>query len=55
MRTFQIGVSVGCGGKMSDESREYPRVPGLDEIDHHDFVALRKAREQQTRDRYKSA
>lgn len=31
--------------------REYERVPGLDEIDPNDFVALTKAREQWVRDR----
>lgn len=31
--------------------RQYERVPGLDEIDQNDPVALWKAREQFTRDR----
>lgn len=31
--------------------REYERVPGLDEIDRNDFVALTKARHQLVRDR----
>lgn len=32
--------------------REYEeRVPGLDEVDPSDFVALKKARNQQARDR----
>ena len=40
---------------MSDElkfPREYPTVPSLDEIDRKDFVALKRARDQQTRERY---
>lgn len=31
--------------------RKYERVPGLDEIDSTDFVALAKARDQWVRDR----
>ena len=31
--------------------RKYERVPGLDEIDTNDFVALTKARDQWVRDR----
>ena len=31
--------------------REFPRVPGIDEIDRNDVVALRKARDQWARDR----
>ena len=31
--------------------RKYERVLGLDEIDHSDFVALAKARDQWVRDR----
>ena len=38
--------------KMSSKwPREYERVPGLDEIDRNDFVALTKARQQWVRDR----
>ena len=40
---------------MSDElkfPREYPTVPGLDEIDPKDFVALKRARDQRTRERF---
>lgn len=34
---------------------EYERVPGLDEVDPKDFLALRRARDQWTRDRFEQA
>jgi NADH dehydrogenase (ubiquinone) 1 beta subcomplex subunit 10 len=36
---------------MAADLPEYERVPGLDEIDPKDFVALKKARDQLVRDR----
>lgn len=40
---------------MSDDKlkfpREYPTVPGIDEVKHTDFVAYRKAKDQQVRER----
>ncbi len=32
--------------------RQFERVPDLDEVDKNDYVAVAKAREQRTRDRY---
>ena len=45
-----MGSFVGTF-ESKHQDREYPRYPGLDEIDHSDFVALSRAREQAVRDR----
>ena len=58
IRKWALGVlclGVVTGLNMSDTPkypREYPTVPGLDEIDPKDFVALKRARDQRTRERY---
>lgn len=33
-------------------NRDYPRVPGLDEVDKNDLVGVQRAKDQYSRDRY---
>ena len=53
-----LGTTMEEGGDRTSDveaskyvNRKYERVPGLDEIDQTDYVALAKARDQWVRDR----
>ena len=49
--TTKLGVAQSVDMAAANYPREYPRVAGIDQIDPNDFVALKRAKDQRTRDR----
>ena len=50
--TTKLGVAQSVNMAAANySSREFPRVASIDQIDPNDFVALKRAKDQRTRDR----
>ena len=49
--TTKLGVAQSVNMDAANYPREFPRVASIDQIDPNDFVALKRAKDQRTRDR----